>query len=146
MQTADNEIQTAETYIPETDCYGQPMAPVAVWHDIRVICSHELSETPTRKAHRCGSPALRGESFCYYHHPTRAVVRNPHERRARRIARQAFTIPAPTCQADVQRSLGEIARRLAANQIDVKRANLLLNTLRTIARDLPTHASLWPTR
>ena len=142
IPTLTAELRSPEPSSPEsdnleTDSEGRLLAPVAVWEDNRVICSHELSDTPTRKAHRCGSPALRGESFCYYHHPTRAIVRNPHERRARRIARQAFTIPAPTCHADIQRSLGEIARRLAANQIDVKRANLLLNTLRTVARDLP---------
>jgi hypothetical protein len=140
MHTADTEIQTAETNIPETDCYGRLLAPVADWHDSRVICSHTLPGTPTRPAHRCGSPALRGEPFCYYHHPTRAIVHNPHERRARRIARQAYTIPAPTCRADVQRSIGELARRIAANQIDLKRAALLLNALQTVAQDLPERA------
>ena len=119
IPTLTAELRSPEPSSPEsdnleTDSEGRLLAPVAVWEDNRVICSHELSETPTRKAHRCGSPALRGESFCYYHHPTRAIVRNPHERRARRIARQAFTIPAPTCHADIQRSLGEIARRLYA--------------------------------
>ncbi len=30
--------------------------------------------------HRCGSPSLRGEAFCYFHHPDRqpvATVRKP---------------------------------------------------------------------
>jgi hypothetical protein len=142
MHNDNTEFQAADTHTLETDCHGQLLAPVAVWQDIRVLCSHTLPETPTRPAHRCGSPALRGESFCFYHHPTRAAVRNPHERRARRAARQAFTVPAPTCHADVQRSMGELARRIAANQIDLKRAALLLNALQIVARELPVHDSL----
>jgi hypothetical protein len=142
MRDANTEIQT-ETNSPDPDCYGQLLAPVATWQENRVLCSHTLPDTNTRPAHRCGSPALRGESFCYFHHPTRAVVRNPHERRARRTAREAFSIPT-TCHADVQRSIGELARRIAANQIDLKRAALLLNALQTVARDLPVHGSLGP--
>jgi hypothetical protein len=136
MHNANTEFQTAETDRLETDCDGQLLAPSAAWQEIRVLCSHTLPDTKTRPAHRCGSPALRGESFCFYHHPTRAVVRNPHERRAHRTARKNFTIPAPTCHADIQRSLSELVRRIAANQIDLKRANLLLTALQIVARDL----------
>jgi hypothetical protein len=137
MQNANTEIQTAETDSLEADCYGQLLAPVAAWQDIRVLCSHTLPDTNTRPAHRCGSPALRGESFCFYHHPTRSVARNPRERRAHRTTRKNYTIPAPTCHADIQRSLSEVVRRIAANQIDLKRANLLLTALQIVARDLP---------
>jgi hypothetical protein len=34
--------------------------------DIRVLCTHVFDG-----GHACASPALRGETFCYYHHPTR---------------------------------------------------------------------------
>ena len=149
MHNASTEFQTAETGSLETDCYGQLLAPTAAWQENRVLCSHTLPDTNTRPAHRCGSPALRGESFCYYHHPTRAVVRNPRERRAHRTARKNYTIPAPTCHADIQRSLSELVRRIAANQIDLKRANLLLTALQIVARDLPVlpiHDSPQPTR
>jgi hypothetical protein len=91
MHNANTEFQIAETDALDTDSYGQLLAPSAAWQEIRVLCSHTLPDTKTRPAHRCGSPALRGESFCFYHHPTRAVVRNPHERRARRTARKNFT-------------------------------------------------------
>jgi hypothetical protein len=140
MHDTNAENQAAETDIPEMGSDGRLLAPVAVWYDKRVICSHTLPGTSAQPAHRCGSPALRGDTFCYYHHPTRATVRNPHERRARRIARQAYTIPQPTCRADVQRSIGELARRVAANQIDLKRASLLLNALQTVAQALPETA------
>jgi hypothetical protein len=149
MHNAKTEIQTAETGCPDTDCHGQLLAPTAAWQENRVLCSHTLPDTKTRPAHRCGSPALRGESFCFYHHPTRAVIRNPHARRAHRTTRKNFTIPAPTCHADIQRSLSELARRIAANQIDLKRANLLLTALQIVARDLavlPIHDSLQPMR
>jgi hypothetical protein len=139
VHNANTEFQTAENNSLETDCNGQLLAPTAAWQDMRVLCSHTLPDTKTRPAHRCGSPALRGESFCFYHHPTRAAVRNPRERRARRTASKKFTIPAPTCHADIQRSLSEVVRRIAANQIDLKRANLLLTALRIVARDLPIH-------
>ncbi len=137
MQNANTKIQTAETTSPDTDRNGQPLAPTAAWQDMRVLCSHTLAETNIRPAHRCGSPALRGESFCFYHHPTRAAAHNPRERRAHRATGKNFTIPAPTCHADIQRSLSELVRRIAANQIDLKRANLLLTALQIVARDLP---------
>ena len=36
-----------------------PIKPIA-------ICTYLFPDD-----HRCGSPALRGEDFCYYHHPDR---------------------------------------------------------------------------
>jgi hypothetical protein len=149
MHNANTEFQIAETGSLETDCHGQLLAPSAAWQEIRVLCSHTLPDTTKRPAHRCGSPALRGESFCFYHHPTRAFVRNPRERRAHRTTRKNFTIPAPTCHNDIHRSLSELVRRIAANQIDLKRANLLLTALQIVARDLPAlpiHESLQPMR
>jgi hypothetical protein len=38
--------------------------------------------------HRCGSPALRNEPFCYFHHPQRTPTRAP-----RRIYR---ALPSPS--------------------------------------------------
>jgi hypothetical protein len=149
MHNANTEFQATETDSLETDCNGQLLAPSADWQENRVLCSHTLPDTKTRPAHRCGSPALRGESFCFYHHPTRAVIRNPHARRAHRTTRKNFTIPAPTCHADIQRSLSELVRRIAANQIDLKRANLLLSALQIVAHDLPDlpmHESIQPMR
>ena len=38
----------------------------------RFLCRHIHTS-----GSRCGSPALRGESFCYYHHTTRRPARRP---------------------------------------------------------------------
>jgi hypothetical protein len=104
---------------------------IEVIRDIRALCTHDFEG-----GHRCASPALRGETFCYYHHPTRKRVSNPNERRARRIARQAFNVPLPTSQLQLQYSLNEVIRRIANNQIDIRRARLLVGALQIAAKGL----------
>src|ERR1700716_2358259 len=51
-------------------------------------CRHIFTD-----GHRCGSPCLRGEDLCYYHHTTRKPVADPQQRRVRR---SAFELPSPT--------------------------------------------------
>ena len=110
---------------------------IEVIRDIRILCTHEFAG-----GHRCASPALRGESYCFYHHPTRAAVSNPNERRARRIARQSFRLTLPTTQRELQIALNEVLLRLAANQIDTRRAGLLLFALQIVGQNLPAPGSL----
>jgi hypothetical protein len=105
-------------------------------HDIRTLCHHAFPSTSSAPHRRCGSPALRGESFCYYHHPTRKVVSNPNERRARRTARQSFTVPLPTNRQQLQLSLVHIMQRITTNQIDLRRAGLLLFALQAAGHNL----------
>jgi len=62
--------------------------------------------------HRCGSPALRGERFCYFH------------------------LPAPRNHHELQQALGEVITRVAANKLDVHRAGLLLYSLQMASRNL----------
>ena len=83
-------------------------------------CSHIFADR-----HRCGSPALRGERFCYYHHPDRRPVANPYERPSRR----GFQIETPADPPSLQRALNQVIQRLATNQLDVQRASLLLYSL-----------------
>ena len=83
-------------------------------------------------AHRCGSPALRGETFCYYHHPDRRPLSNPYARRARR----GFSLPAPTDHRALQNALSQVAVRLAANKLDVHRASLILYTLQLASQNI----------
>jgi len=64
---------------------------------------------------RCGSPRMRNEQFCYYHHDSRRPVVRPHERLARRSTFSLFT---PTNYDAIQESLGELLIRIAANDID----------------------------
>jgi hypothetical protein len=89
-------------------------------HYAHATCQHTFPD-----AHHCGSPAMRGERFCYYHHPTRRPVQDTSARRARR----GFTIATPTDPATLQQALHQVIRRLAANQLDVHRAGLLLYSL-----------------
>ena len=87
-------------------------------------CTHRFADD-----HRCGSPALRGEVYCYYHHPKRKPVANPYERRARR----GFHIVVPDSPQAFQQALGQVLQRLAANQLDVHRAGQMLYTLQLLA-------------
>jgi hypothetical protein len=122
---------------PEPHSQQERVGPRIEWHDLRAICAHIIPAKPPNRARRCGSPALRGESFCYYHHPTRAPVRNLHERRARRLARQAFTLDYPTNQDELQFVLRDLVTRLAANEIDPRRAGQIIYALQTAARGMP---------
>ncbi len=83
---------------------------------------------------RCGSASLRGEEFCYFHHTSRKPVTNP---RARRTRQASFDLPLPEDRAAIQLSIGEVLRRIASNQIDPRRAGLLLYGLQIASINLP---------
>jgi hypothetical protein len=83
---------------------------------------------------RCGSPALRGEQFCFYHHPTR---RPPARTRP---SRTPFDLPPIIDAETLQIALSEVSRRLADNTLDPKRAGLLLLTLQMAKANLPAIA------
>jgi hypothetical protein len=82
--------------------------------------------------HRCGSPTLRNEHFCYYHHTTRKPA--PKNRPA---APFDLEIPLPEDRAAIQQALGQVLQRIASNQIDPRRAGLLLYGLQIAASILP---------
>ena len=102
---------------------------IEVIKDIRILCTHIFEG-----GHRCASPALHRETFCYYHHPTHKPVQNPIRRRSRR---QSFALPLPSVQSDLQHAVYEVIRRLAANQISTRHAGLILNALDNITRNPP---------
>jgi hypothetical protein len=83
---------------------------------------------------RCASPCLRHEEFCYYHHTTRRPVANPRQRRGRR---STFDLPNPEDRSAIQSSIGEVLRRIASNDIDPRRAGLLLYGLQIASLNLP---------
>ena len=83
---------------------------------------------------RCASPCLRQEEFCYYHHTTRRPVANPTQRRSRR---STFNLPLPEDRSAIQASIGEVLQRIAANEIDPRRAGLLLYGLQIASLNLP---------
>jgi hypothetical protein len=99
---------------------------VEVIKDIRTLCAHVFDG-----GHRCASPALQREAFCYYHHRNRKPLPNP----IRRRSRQSFDLPLPSGQSDPQHAVYEVIRRLAANQISARQAGLVLNALDNITRN-----------
>jgi hypothetical protein len=93
-------------------------------HTPTPLCHHIFPD-----GHRCGSPSMRGETLCYYHHPDRQPVANPYARRARR----GFHLAPPTNRRELQHALSQVIQRLAANKLDVRRAGLLLHSLQLVA-------------
>jgi hypothetical protein len=93
-------------------------------------CTHIFPD-----GHTCGSPALRSERLCFYHHPTRrASVRSTHH------ARRGFTLAAPTNRRELLAALNQVIRRLASNKLDTKRAGILLYSLQVASQSLPPDA------
>jgi hypothetical protein len=95
----------------------------------RFQCRHIFTD-----GRRCGSACLRHEEFCYYHHTTRRPVENPRRRRSRQAQ---FSLPLPEDRSAIQSSIGEVLRRIAGNEIDSKRAGLLLYGLQIASINLP---------
>jgi hypothetical protein len=98
----------------------------------RFQCRHIFTD-----GRRCGSACLRQEEFCYYHHTTRRPVENPRQRRSRQ---SQFDLPLPEDRSAIQCSIGEVLRRIASNEIDSKRAGLLLYGLQIASINLPRAA------
>ena len=80
----------------------------------RFLCRHILTS-----GRRCGSPALRGEPFCYYHHTTR---RPAPRHRGVNPAHAVFELPAIDDRPGVHFALAQILNRIATNQLDHKRS------------------------
>jgi hypothetical protein len=106
----------------------------------RLQCRHIHTD-----GRRCASPTLRGpagpENFCYYHHTTRVPIRNTRAHNANLDSRQArlasFDLPLPEDRAAIQHAIGQILIRIAANQLDPRRAGLLLYGLQIASLNLP---------
>jgi hypothetical protein len=92
-------------------------------------CRHIFTD-----GHRCGSPCLRGEDLCYYHHTTRKPIADPQQRRGRR---STFDLPLPEDRSAIQQSIGEVLQRIASNDIDPRRAGLLLYGLQIASPQPP---------
>jgi hypothetical protein len=86
---------------------------------------------------RCGSPALRGEAFCYFHQRLIRGVRTPPKSR---LHPMAFLEDEESIQA----SLMEVINALVRNTIDFRRAQLILRALHIAAKNAPrTDFELW---
>ncbi len=78
---------------------------------------------------RCGSPALRGERFCYFHQRMVRGVRTPPNQRLHPIA-------LIENEEAIQASLMEVMNALARNTIDPRRAELMLRALNAAIRNV----------
>jgi hypothetical protein len=86
-------------------------------HPNTVVCTHiKVSGV------RCGSPALRGEQFCYFHQRMFRGVPTPPDSRLH---------PVALLESDeaIQASIMEVVNALARNTIDLRRADLILKAL-----------------
>jgi hypothetical protein len=100
----------------------------------RFQCRHIFTD-----GRRCGSPCLRHEEFCYYHHTTRRPVQ-PSDLKTRHRCRGSFDLPNPSDLADrsgIQLAIGQVLQRIAANDLDPRRAGLLLYGLQIASLNLP---------
>jgi hypothetical protein len=72
---------------------------------------------------QCGSPALRGHRFCYYHYE---------------VNRPTVCLDVPPLEDAnaIQVALNDIARAVAEDRIDLKRATVLTYVLQTAASNL----------
>jgi hypothetical protein len=77
---------------------------------------------------RCGSPALRGEQFCYFHQRMMRGVATPPNARLHPIA-------LIENEEAIQASLMEVINALARNTIDLHRAQLILRALTIAVRN-----------
>jgi len=86
---------------------------------------------------QCGSPALRRNSFCYFHklHHEERIVLNAD--RARRRHNITIELPVLEDANSIQVTLMQIMRLIVAGQIDGKTAGLLLYALQTASANLP---------
>ena len=77
---------------------------------------------------RCGSPALRGEQFCYFHQRMLRTIKSP----ASRVHHSALLEDEESIQA----SLMEVVNALLRGTIELKRAELILRALNTAVRNI----------
>jgi hypothetical protein len=98
---------------------------------VRFHCRHIFTD-----GLRCGSFCLRGEEFCYYHHNSRRPV-PIQEIQHRKLHREEFVLPNLEDRSAIQATISEVLQRIAANEIDPRRAGLLLYGLQIASLNLP---------
>jgi hypothetical protein len=82
----------------------------------------------------CGSPALRGEQFCFFHHPTRRRPRTP----GRKPTPPIFHLPPSLADpASIQRALAKILSRVVSRRLNHDKAGLMVFALQLANQNLP---------
>jgi hypothetical protein len=98
--------------------------PMPLNQNIRVCTHIKVNGVP------CGSPALRGEIFCYFHQRMIRGVRTPAKSRLHPIA-------LIENEEGIQASLMEVINALVRNTIDFRRAQLILRALHIAVKNSP---------
>ncbi len=88
---------------------------------------------------KCGSPALRGSPFCYFHARNRVYVP-----RCLKTGEKVFEVPPLVTPAGIHQALSAIIQALACGNIDPKRAGKLLYALQIAQKNLDMTPSLAP--
>ncbi len=126
MNTLHKNTQVGgETKMNELNAVTNNQQPAT--NNRRYQCRHIFND-----GHRCGSICLRGEPFCYYHHTTRKPA--PRQSFGRKAS---FDLPLPEDRSAIQASLGIILQKIASNDLDSRRAGLLLYGLQIASLNLP---------
>jgi hypothetical protein len=102
----------------------------------RYLCRHIFAD-----GHRCGSPALRYQNFCFYHHAGRRPAHAPGKFRYL-DATEPFTLPLVEDRASALLAASLVLSRIASNDLDHARSGRLIADLRVIARLLPREPRL----
>jgi hypothetical protein len=98
--------------------------PMPLNQNIRVCTHIKVNGVP------CGSPALHGEVFCYFHQRMIRGVRTPAKSRLHPIA-------LIENEEGIQAALMEIINALVRNTIDLRRAQLVLRALHIAVKNSP---------
>ena len=92
----------------------------------RLQCRHIFNN-----GNRCGAVCLRNKELCYYHDTTRRAAATPSNDQS------TFELPLPEDRSAIQTSIGLVLQRIASNQLDPRRAGLLLYGLQIASLNLP---------
>jgi hypothetical protein len=126
----DLETRSGKFFDPDQSANHQTtkaskgVKPMPANQNIRVCTHIKVNGVP------CGSPALRGEIFCYFHQRMIRGVRTPPRSRIHPIA-------LIESEEGIQASLMELINALVRNSIDFRRAQLVLRALHIAVRNSP---------
>src|ERR1035437_10191831 len=85
---------------------------------------------------QCGSPALRNQQFCHFHHSTRRPKPGPGKFRYL-DATEPFELPIVEDRASALSVAAQLLCRIASNDLDLARAGKLLYNLQILTAFLP---------
>jgi hypothetical protein len=118
-----NNLQTRSEFFFNLDSKGSN-SMLSNPNNLR-LCTHiKVNGIP------CGSPALRGEPFCYFHQRMFRGVRTPPQSRLHPVA-------LIESEEGIQASLMEVINALVRNTIDLHRAQLILRALHIAVKNSP---------